>query len=358
MAEKYACMRCGGLRSDRSCVCRETGSAHQSGGGDGADHSDGGRHRVGEEHRAAPVHRGLAKYRGVAKYRAVDDEWPDTSARGVLLPAAPRRSVEPPPDPGGWGPTELRRDDRTRPARRALAAGCALLGLAVCLALLDVRAKIFPPSSTGNEYLNDGAIVVSPGGQSSTTWLIKTSGVPSTLGVPSPPVPTSRTLASAIAKPAPKVSPTAGRTVAAPVPTQTPAPSPSPTASPTALPDVTGTITGVGGLCVDDRYSGQFNGSVVQIWVCNATAAQLWTLRPDGTIRAFGMCMSSTAAGGVVLWACNGGDAERWRLGSASALVNAATGMCLDDRNMSTSVGTDLRIFACHGGSSQRWTVG
>ena len=77
-------------------------------------------------------------------------------------------------------------------------------------------------------------------------------------------------------------------------------------------------ITGYGGKCVDVAGANTANGTPVQLWDCNGTAAQRWTIGADGTIRALGKCMDvsggSTANGArVQLWDCNGTGAQRWQ---------------------------------------------
>src|SRR5437016_1346896 len=53
----------------------------------------------------------------------------------------------------------------------------------------------------------------------------------------------------------------------------------------------TGAITGFGGKCVDVSGANNANGTRVQLWTCNGTNAQSWTLGTDGTIRALGKCL-------------------------------------------------------------------
>ncbi|MGH3994788.1 MAG: ricin-type beta-trefoil lectin domain protein, partial [Pseudonocardiaceae bacterium] len=54
---------------------------------------------------------------------------------------------------------------------------------------------------------------------------------------------------------------------------------------------VSGRITGLAGKCVDVRGSGTADGTAVQLYTCNGTAAQTWTVASDGTLRALGKCM-------------------------------------------------------------------
>src|SRR4051794_41417215 len=89
----------------------------------------------------------------------------------------------------------------------------------------------------------------------------------------------------------------------------------------------TGQITGLGGKCVDVAGANTANGTAVQLWDCNGTNAQQWTVGSDGTLRALGKCMDVTSAGTangtqVQLWDCNGTGAQQWSRGANASLVN------------------------------------
>jgi beta-glucanase (GH16 family) len=122
-------------------------------------------------------------------------------------------------------------------------------------------------------------------------------------------------------------------------------------------------IAGIGGKCVDVAGAGTANGTAVQLWDCNGTGAQQWTVGTDGTIRALGKCMDitsgSTADGAKVqLWDCNGTGAQRWTVTAAHDIVNPQSNKCLDATGASSANGTRLQIWSCTGGTNQKWTVG
>ena len=113
--------------------------------------------------------------------------------------------------------------------------------------------------------------------------------------------------------------------------------------------------------CVDDNTGSSANGTKVQMWDCNGTAAQNWTIETDGTIRINGSCMDITGAGTangtlVELWTCNGGGNQQW-LPVNGMLVNPVSGRCLDDPGFTTTNGTQLDIWDCNGGSNQQWAI-
>ncbi|HEY3482941.1 MAG TPA: ricin-type beta-trefoil lectin domain protein [Streptomyces sp.] len=125
--------------------------------------------------------------------------------------------------------------------------------------------------------------------------------------------------------------------------------------------DVTGPISGYGGKCVDVAGASSANGAAVQLYDCNGTGAQAWTVSSDNTLRALGKCMDVTAAGTangtqVQLYDCNGTNAQKWT-SSNGQLVNTGSGRCLDATGVSSANGTRLQIWDCSGGANQKWTL-
>jgi predicted alpha-1,2-mannosidase len=116
------------------------------------------------------------------------------------------------------------------------------------------------------------------------------------------------------------------------------------------------------GLCLDDSQSSTTDGNPVDIWDCNATDAQSWTIAQDGTIRVLGKCLdawqSGTTNGTVIdLYECNGTGAQQWSQGTNGSLVNPESGLCLDDPNATTTEGTQLQLYTCNGTGAQDWTL-
>jgi GH18 family chitinase len=124
----------------------------------------------------------------------------------------------------------------------------------------------------------------------------------------------------------------------------------------------TGRITGIAGKCVDVAAASSANGTAIQLYDCNGTTAQNWTVGADGTLRALGKCMDVTAAGTangtrIQLYDCNGTGAQVWQAQSTGTLRNPASGRCLDATGNSSANGTRLQIWDCFGGANQRWTL-
>ncbi|WP_127355292.1 ricin-type beta-trefoil lectin domain protein [Actinacidiphila soli] len=122
-----------------------------------------------------------------------------------------------------------------------------------------------------------------------------------------------------------------------------------------------GPITGIAGKCADVAGAATANGTAIQLYDCNSSAAQKWTVASDGSLQALGKCMDLTSAGTangtqVQLYDCNGTAAQKWTYTSGN-LVNPASGRCLDATGASSANGTRLQIWDCTGASNQKWTV-
>ncbi|WP_159665295.1 RICIN domain-containing protein [Streptomyces mexicanus] len=122
-------------------------------------------------------------------------------------------------------------------------------------------------------------------------------------------------------------------------------------------------IRGLAGKCVDVAGANSANGTPVQLYDCNGTAAQQWTVGSDGTLRALGKCLdvtdNGTADGSTVqLWDCTGGPNQKWVVTDAHDIVNPQANKCLDVTGNTSANGTRLQIWTCTGGANQKWTVG
>jgi hypothetical protein len=123
-----------------------------------------------------------------------------------------------------------------------------------------------------------------------------------------------------------------------------------------------GPITGFGGKCIDVASASSANGAHVQLYDCNGTSAQTWTVgNSDNSIQALGKCMdvtsASTANGAKVqLYDCNGSAAQKWTV-SNGELVNTGSGKCLDATGNSSANGNQLQIWTCTGAANQLWTL-
>jgi chitinase len=123
----------------------------------------------------------------------------------------------------------------------------------------------------------------------------------------------------------------------------------------------TGPITGYQGLCLDDRSASTANFNPVQVYTCNGTNAQSWTVESNNTLEVLGGCLDVAGAGTangtlVDYYPCNGTAAQTWVHQSNGELVNSNSGKCLDDTGFGGS-GTQVQIWTCADSSNQQWNI-
>ncbi|MGA5324234.1 ricin-type beta-trefoil lectin domain protein [Streptomyces seoulensis] len=125
----------------------------------------------------------------------------------------------------------------------------------------------------------------------------------------------------------------------------------------------TGAFAGLAGKCLDVAGGSSANGTAVQLYDCNGSTAQQWTVAADGSVRALGKCLdvvsASTANGAKVqLYDCNGTGAQRWSYNTATGdVVNTAADKCLDVTDNSSANGARAQIWSCTGAANQKWTL-
>ncbi|WP_405099638.1 RICIN domain-containing protein [Micromonospora sp. NBC_01412] len=124
----------------------------------------------------------------------------------------------------------------------------------------------------------------------------------------------------------------------------------------------TGPVRGLGGKCLDVRNGASADGTQVQIYTCNGSAAQTWTVTPNSTVRALGKCLDVSGAGTadgtkIQLWTCNGTGAQSWSAQVDGTLRNVGSGKCLDVSGNTSTDGTPVHLWTCGTGANQKWTL-
>ncbi|MFD8807671.1 ricin-type beta-trefoil lectin domain protein [Streptomyces sp. NPDC059597] len=125
----------------------------------------------------------------------------------------------------------------------------------------------------------------------------------------------------------------------------------------------TGAFAGLAGKCLDVAGGSSANGTAVQLYDCNGSTAQQWTVSADGSVRALGKCLdvtsASTANGAKVqLYDCNGTGAQQWSYNASTGdVVNTAADKCLDVTDNSSANGARAQIWSCTGAANQKWTL-
>ncbi|MEU9271066.1 ricin-type beta-trefoil lectin domain protein [Streptomyces sp. NPDC048251] len=124
-----------------------------------------------------------------------------------------------------------------------------------------------------------------------------------------------------------------------------------------------GSFAGLAGKCLDVAGGATANGTAVQLYDCNGSAAQRWTVQPDGSLQALGKCLDvvggSTADGAKAqLYDCNGTGAQRWSYNATTGdVVNTAANKCLDVTDNSSANGARGQLWSCTGAANQKWQL-
>jgi hypothetical protein len=158
--------------------------------------------------------------------------------------------------------------------------------------------------------------------------------------------------------------------------TTTTPPTTPPTTTPPAGPDPNtwySLVNKASGKCVDARAAGTTNGTVIQQYGCNGTAAQQYQLAPTSggfarvnnrgnTAQALDVTDVSTADNAKIqTWAYGGGTNQQWQAVAEGNgyyhLVNRNSGKCLDVPAASTADSVQLVQYSCNGTGAQSFKL-
>jgi chitinase len=124
------------------------------------------------------------------------------------------------------------------------------------------------------------------------------------------------------------------------------------------------------GKCLDVNGAGTADGTNVQEWTCNGTAAQAWRVEDlgGGVSRLVNpnsnKCLDVNGAGtadgtNIQLWACNGTAAQSFAIESLDGqdvrIRNTNSGSCVDVAGSGTADGTNVQLWTCNGTNAQSW---
>jgi predicted alpha-1,2-mannosidase len=132
------------------------------------------------------------------------------------------------------------------------------------------------------------------------------------------------------------------------------------TATPFPAEPIGPVTSSLAGNCIDVANASNANGTAVQLYPCNGSNAQTWTVVPDGTVQTLTKCLDVTKGGTangtqVQLYVCNGTASQQWQSTSDGQLVNPQSGRCLTDPGNSTTARTRLEIDDCQRATGQLW---
>jgi hypothetical protein len=151
-----------------------------------------------------------------------------------------------------------------------------------------------------------------------------------------------------------------------PAPASPPPPAPSPPGMPMITPTIDaqaliGAITSVSGLCLDDANARSVPGNQIDVFTCNGTKAQVWTVDfADRSIRVLGMCLDLTdgsrAKGTVlVIEPCDGTPSQLFLPLVNGELYNAYARRCVDAPD--TAPNALVQLGNCTAANGQTWLL-
>ena len=130
----------------------------------------------------------------------------------------------------------------------------------------------------------------------------------------------------------------------------------------------TGANTIVGsnsGLCLSVTGASTSAGATADIYTCNSSVSENWTVNSNGTITGnnSGLCLSTSGNSSALkttadINTCDGDSYENWTVNSNGTIVNGASGLCLSVTGASTTVKATADLYTCNGSASENWTVG
>jgi hypothetical protein len=124
------------------------------------------------------------------------------------------------------------------------------------------------------------------------------------------------------------------------------------------------------GKCIDINGAGTADGTNIQQWTCNGTAAQAFRVEDlgGGSARlvnpSSGKCMdvsgNGTADGtNIQLWTCNGTGAQSFRIVDGAngnvTIRNTNSNKCVDVNRSGTTDGTNIHLWTCNGTNAQNF---
>jgi hypothetical protein len=289
-----------------------------------------------------------------------DSESPDADPSTQTWPSATTREVRSQHATSGEPSTQV--IPRVAPPRRRFRRRLLVIGGVGAVVVLAAAAAAFaalrPQMSPSVASGADQALPV-------VTGPAPSASAPPTAGSPSATTHGARRSNSASAKASASLAASSGTPSSAPPSGQSSsAPTVSTTgggfgaaqphdASPTGR---TGTIRGQNALCLDLNGNLPFDDNHIDVFSCNDTTAQVWTLATDGTLRVDGKCALIVGDNTVHIVSCDGRTTAQWHA-SNSTLVNAANAKCLTDPSGGRLSGTPVIVSTCGGSASQRWSL-
>lgn len=121
-------------------------------------------------------------------------------------------------------------------------------------------------------------------------------------------------------------------------------------------------VVGLGGLCLDAKDKQDVTATQMVVAGCDNSPSQhfdfssIGELRPrHSTTRCVDVSAASTQDNAKIqLWECNGTVAQKWSLTAAGELRGPG-GKCIDVDMAQTVPGTKVKLYTCKGNGAQKW---
>jgi chitinase len=131
-------------------------------------------------------------------------------------------------------------------------------------------------------------------------------------------------------------------------------------------PPAPGTIVGNNsGLCLSVSGASTSPGAAADLYTCNSSVSENWTVNSDGTITGnnSGLCLSTSGDSSALkttadIDTCDGDGYEQWTIESNGTIVNGGSGLCLSVTGASTELKATADLYTCNGSVSESWSVG
>ena len=119
---------------------------------------------------------------------------------------------------------------------------------------------------------------------------------------------------------------------------------------------------GLSGKCLSVLGASTANGAAADIYTCNGSPSENWTVEPDGTIVGglSGECLevaggSTANLAAVDIGTCDGAASQQWTVESNHTIAGTQSGKCLSVLGASTANFATADIYTCNGSGSEAW---
>jgi hypothetical protein len=133
----------------------------------------------------------------------------------------------------------------------------------------------------------------------------------------------------------------------------------APASADSSIPEIR---SGIAGYCLDDHHDGQAANAMVDIWACNGTVAQDWTVTANAIKHGKTQCLDVQGNGKtqddqIVLNTCDGAAGEAWTI-DLGGFENPPSGLCLVVPG--SKIGKQLLAASCGSISqvNEAWSAG